>query len=96
RQKQQGSSGSMQANSAALSGQTQAIHRTLPVRCEAVNGGGGGGASSSYRHSNGGGVSASSSYRHSNGYRHEPYPTYFYNEQPQQAGSRSSSYRQPP
>ncbi|CAF1173041.1 unnamed protein product, partial [Rotaria magnacalcarata] len=79
RQKQQGSSGSMQANSAALSGQTQAIHRTLPVRCEAVNGGG-----------------ASSSYRHSNGYRHEPYPTYFYNEQPQQAGSRSSSYRQPP
>ncbi|CAF3292012.1 unnamed protein product [Rotaria socialis] len=80
RQKQRESSGSTQANSAALSGQTQAIHRTLPVRYEAANG-------------------ASSSYRHTNGYRHEPYPTYFYNEQQQQqqqVGGRSSSYRQPP
>ncbi|CAF3702214.1 unnamed protein product [Rotaria socialis] len=79
-QKQRESSGSTQANSAALSGQTQAIHRTLPVRYEAANG-------------------ASSSYRHTNGYRHEPYPTYFYNEQQQQqqqVGGRSSSYRQPP
>ncbi|CAF3672349.1 unnamed protein product [Rotaria sordida] len=40
----------------------------------------------------------SASYRQANGYRHEQYPTYFYNEQQAGGGGggRSSSYRQQP
>jgi len=80
RQQQQESSSNMQARSASASGQTQTLNRTIPVRYETSNATTAAG-------------STSSSYRQTNGYKHEQYPTYFYNEQQQGGGGVGGSYR---
>jgi hypothetical protein len=81
RQKQQEASGSMQTRSANTTGQTQTLNRSLPVHYDTSS------AAAA--------TAGSSSYRHTNGYRHEQYPTYFYNEQ-QEGGDVGGSYRQQP
>ena len=77
RKQQQESSDKMQTSSTNSNGQTQTLNRSIPVRYETSNGT----------------IGTSSSYRQTNGYRHEPYPTYFYNEQ-QHGGGADGSYRQ--